>query len=239
MNLITAKGLCKSFRGREVVKGLDLEIKEGEVVALIGPNGAGKSTTLSMLLGIQKPDNGSVTFWREDYRGHIGVQLQSTPFFEGYTAAENLQLFGALYHTFLSKEQIEEKLASCKLEKAGRIPAVKLSIGQQKRLAIAVTTVHHPDLVILDEPAAGLDPRARHDIRGMIGALKAQGRAVLFTSHDMEEVERTADRVIFMKDGRIAAQGTAEELKADNKAQSLDALYLAWTDDNGIGGVNV
>lgn len=239
MNLITAKGLCKSFRGREVVKGLDLTIREGEVAALIGPNGAGKSTTLSMLLGIQKPDHGSVTFWRKDYRGHIGVQLQSTPFFEGYTAAENLQLFGALYHTFLNKAQIEEKLALCKLEEAGRTPAARLSIGQQKRLAIAVTTVHHPDLVILDEPTAGLDPRARHDIRIMIGALKAQGRAVLFTSHDMEEVERTADRVIFMKDGQIAAQGTAEELKAGSKAQSLDELYLALTDENGMEGINV
>src|SRR5690554_1552606 len=97
MKLITAKALTKRFRNREVVRGINLEIKQGEILALIGPNGAGKTTTILILIGILMPDAGSVAYWREDYRAHIGVQLQSTPFFEGCTAEENLRLFAAMY----------------------------------------------------------------------------------------------------------------------------------------------
>lgn len=95
MLLMKATGIRKQFHNREVVRGIDVEIRQGEILALIGTNGAGKSTTLAMLLGILPPDAGTITRWRDDYKAHIGVQLQSTPFFEGYTAEENLRLFAA------------------------------------------------------------------------------------------------------------------------------------------------
>lgn len=230
MNLIEAKGIHKQFRNREVVKGIDLEIRQGEVLALIGTNGAGKSTTLAMLLGILQPDSGEITRWRDDYRAHIGVQLQSTPFFEGYTAEENLALFAALYHVKLSKAQIRNKLEECSLADAGKTPAARLSGGQQKRLAIAVTAIHNPDLIILDEPAAGLDPRARQEIRRMIERLAGNKVTVLFSSHDMEEVSRIADRLILMDNGQIIAEGQPEDLLQQYHAEKLEDLYLQLTD---------
>lgn len=228
--LIEAKSLHKSYNGREVVKGIDLSIHAGEVVALIGPNGTGKSTTISMLFGIVKPDVGSVSYWREDYKAHVGVQLQSTPFFEGYTAEENLRLFSALYHVKLTKEQINQKLMGCGLLEVKKTPASRLSIGQQKRLAIVLTTLHNPDLIVLDEPTAGLDPRARHEIKKMIKDLSQNNVSVLFSSHDMEEVAQTADRVILINQGQIIAHGSPTSLLEEHSQKDLEALYLALTD---------
>lgn len=235
MLLMEAKGIRKRFHNREVVKGIDLEIRQGEILALIGTNGAGKSTTLAMLLGILPPDAGTITRWRDDYKAHIGVQLQSTPFFEGYTAEENLRLFAALYNVKMDQGQIQQKLEECNLQDAGKTLASRLSGGQQKRLAIAVTTLHHPDLMILDEPAAGLDPRARHEIRTMIVKLARNGVTVLFSSHDMEEVSRIADRIILMHEGQIAAQGEPESLLKQYHAENLESFYLELTDGTQAG----
>lgn len=232
MNLIEGKKLVKNFNNKQVIQGIDLEIKQGEILALIGPNGVGKSTTIAMLLGILAPDSGSLSYWRDDYKAHIGAQLQSTPFFEGYSAKENLRLFGALYHTNLSDKQIDQKLADCHLEDAGKTAAVKLSIGQQKRLAIGVTTVHHPELVVLDEPTAGLDPRSRHEIKAMIDSLADNNQTVLFSSHDMEEVEKLADRLIFMNHGKIVDQGQPGALIKKNQVKNLEMLYLKLTETN-------
>lgn len=229
-NLIEAKGLTKRFNGREVVKGVDIEIHKGEVLALIGTNGAGKSTTMSMLLGILKPDEGSIVRWREDYRSHMGVQLQSTPFFEGYTAEENLELFASLYNVKLSKAQILKELEKSGLAEARKTQAIRMSIGQQKRLAIAVTNIHHPELIVLDEPTAGLDPRARHEIREMILQLSKENVTVLFSSHDMEEVKRTANRLILLHKGEIVAQGNPTDLLREHQTEDLETLYLKLTE---------
>ena len=232
MNLIEGKKLVKSFKNKKVIQGIDFEIRQGEILALIGPNGVGKSTTIAMLLGILHPDAGSISYWRNDYKEHIGTQLQSTPFFEGYSAKENLKLFGALYHTNLSDIEIDKKLADCHLQEAGKTPAVKLSIGQQKRLAIGVTTVHRPELVVLDEPTAGLDPRSRYEIKEMIEGLAQNNQTVLFSSHDMEEVEKLADRLIFMNHGKIIEQGSPDELIKKHQVESLEMLYLKFTEKN-------
>jgi ABC-2 type transport system ATP-binding protein len=230
IDLIQVNKLQKSFKGREVVKGISFKISQGEIVALIGTNGAGKSTTLAMLLGMLKPDSGSITTWRADFHKHVGTQLQSTPFFEGYTVEENLALFAALYQVKLSKEDIRNKLELCNLLEARKTPAIALSGGQQKRLAIAVTTLHNPELIVLDEPAAGLDPRARHDIRALIRDLAANQSTVIFSSHDMEEVTRIADRVILMHEGRIVAEGVPQELVEQYNVDHLEALYLQLTE---------
>ena len=231
-SLIEAKDLSKTYNGCEVVKGVNLEIRNGEILALIGPNGAGKSTLISMLLGIIKPNKGSVQYWCKDYKAHVGAQLQATPFFEGYTAMENLMLFSALYNVKLTKEQLHSKLKDCGLGEAEKTPAVRLSLGQQKRLAIAVTTVHQPDIIVLDEPTAGLDPRARHEIRKMIKELQRTGVTVLFSSHDMEEVSKIADRVILLESGRIIVEGTPEYLVSEYGEENLEELYLTLTDTN-------
>ncbi|MGG0823939.1 ABC transporter ATP-binding protein [Paenibacillus turicensis] len=229
-DLIQVNKLHKSFKGREVVKGISFKISRGEVVALIGTNGAGKSTTLAMLLGMLQPDSGSIKTWRADFHKYVGTQLQSTPFFEGYTVEENLALFAALYHVRLSKEDIRNKLEVCNLLEARKTPAIALSGGQQKRLAIAVTTLHNPELIVLDEPAAGLDPRARHEIRALIRDLAANQSTVIFSSHDMEEVARIADRIIFIHEGRIVAEGEPHVLVEQFNVDHLEELYLQLTE---------
>lgn len=236
MNLIEAKGIHKKFKGREVVKGIDMEVREGEVLALIGTNGAGKTTTLAMLLGILQPDSGEIIRWRDDYRAHLGVQLQSTPFFEGYTTEENLSLFAALYNVRLNKKQICNKLEECNLLEVRKTRASRLSGGQKKRLAIAVTTIHNPDFIVLDEPEAGLDPRARHEIRRMIKQLAKNKVTVLFSSHDMEEVSRIADRLILMHHGEIITQGKPEDLLQQYQVGNLEELYLNLVDEADMRG---
>jgi len=227
--MIDAKGLTKNYGGRPVVKGVDLAVYPGEILAVIGPNGAGKSTTLEMILGLRKPDRGQVTYWTADPRRQIGVQLQDTPFFPGLTAAENLRVFASFYGVRLTREQLLALLAECGLEAAASTEASRLSGGQQKRLTIAAALVHRPAVIFLDEPTAALDPRARHEIRSIIRRISKSGTAVVFTSHDMEEVEKLADRVILVSAGEVRAAGTPAELIAAHGVSNLDELYLKLT----------
>lgn len=229
-NLIEAKNLVKRFRHTKAVNDISLEIKKGEILSIIGSNGAGKSTTIAMLLGILEPDEGTVSYWRKDYRAFVGVQLQATPFFEGYTAEENLVIFSALYGMRPDKARIAAVLDEFGLTEAGKTPAVRMSPGQQKRLAIAVTTVHRPELIVLDEPTAGLDPRGRQEVRAMIRRLAEKGTAIVFCSHDLEEVAKLSGRVILIHRGEILAQGSPGELLQEFQEESLESLYLKLTE---------
>lgn len=224
--LISACGLTKRYGGRTVVNGIDFEVFPGEVLAVIGPNGAGKSTTIEMLLGLRQPDGGQVTYWTPDPRREIGVQLQNTPFFPGLTAAENLRVFAGFYGVRLTPERLHALLAECNLKDVAHIEAARLSGGQQKRLALAAALVHAPKVVFLDEPTAALDPVARHEVRSIIRRISRSGTAVVFTSHDMEEVEKLADRVMFICGGRVRAVGTPQALAAAHGVANLDELYL-------------
>jgi ABC-2 type transport system ATP-binding protein len=230
-HLLEAHNLVKHYGHHTAVDGVNLDVSPGEVVALIGPNGAGKSTTLEIILGLRAADGGNVVFWRDDPRREIGIQLQATPFFRGLTAAENLQLFASFYGVRLSRTQIAALLERCDLAGAARTEAAKLSGGQRKRLAIALALTHSPRLLFLDEPTAALDPRARHDIRALIRSLASAGVAVVFTSHDMEEVGKLADRVVLIVAGHVRADGAPAELLARFGVASLEDLYLDLTAD--------
>lgn len=228
-HLITADGLTKKYGKRTVVKGIDFSIEKGEKLALIGTNGAGKSTTISMLLGMVKPDSGAVRYWCGDYNWKIGVQLQSTPFFEGYTAEENLHFFSALYNRKLGSEDIRDILGSCNLYEVRHTLANRLSIGQQKRLSIALTTLHNPELIVLDEPTAGLDPKARYEIKNLMDSLSKKGITIMFSSHDLDEVWNIADRLVFLHEGNIAASGNPKNLLEEFDVTNLEELYLKLT----------
>lgn len=234
VNLIEARKLVKRYGERIAVNGVSVTVAPGEVVAVIGPNGAGKSTTLEMILGLRQRDGGEVSYWTAEPRREMGVQLQTTPFFPGLTAAENLKVFAAFYGRKLSQADIDAMLAKCRLTEVARTEASRLSGGQQKRLAVAVTMVHRPKVIFLDEPTAALDPRARHEIRSLIHQLAREGTAVVFTSHDMEEVGKLADRVVLIIGGQVRAEGSPAELLAQHGAASLDALYLSLTEEEGF-----
>jgi ABC-2 type transport system ATP-binding protein len=228
-NLLEAHNLVKRYGDLVVVKDVDLIVAPGEVVGIIGPNGAGKSTTLEMVLGLRMPDNGEIVFWSKDPRRQIGVQLQTTPFFRGLTVAENLTLFANFYGVRLTKQQVADLLARCGLTEVARTEAARLSSGQQKRLAIALTLAHEPRLIFLDEPTAALDPRARHEIRELVRSLAGSGTAIVFTSHDMEEVSKLTDRVVLIVKGRVRAEGKPNDLLVKYGVNSLEELYLKLT----------
>lgn len=233
-HLIKATGISKTFGKRKVINTIDFEIKKGEVLALIGSNGAGKSTLISLLLGMNKPDCGETHLWRHDFKNHIGVQLQTTPFFEGYTTLENLSFFTALYNVKLSKAEKEEILESCRLLDAKNTLASQLSLGQQKRLSIAITTIHSPELVILDEPSAGLDPKARKEIHNLITQLSNKDVTILFSSHDMDEVLNLADRLVFLHNGEVLEEGNPTKLLTKYNVDTIETLYLHLIDKKEV-----
>ncbi|GIP31591.1 ABC transporter ATP-binding protein [Paenibacillus sp. J2TS4] len=227
--LLQAVQLTKSYGSRTVVNQVELQVFAGEILAVIGPNGAGKSTTIDMLLGLRRPDQGNVAYWRKDYLAHIGVQLQTTPFFPGLSCIENLRLFAAFYKKKLDAEKGKKLLRFCGLEEVAQAEASRLSGGQQKRLAIAIATVHEPELVFLDEPTSALDPRSRLEIHTLIRSLADAGTAVVFTSHDMEEVQKLAHRVAMIHNGSHIAGGVPEQLCEQHGVGHLNELYLKLT----------
>jgi len=222
---IQVKDAELSYGSKKVLDRLNLEIREGEVLAIIGPNGAGKSTLIDVILGLKKLDRGTVVRSLDDLKGAIGVQFQTPTFFPGLGAYDNVKLFAAVNGKAASREEIEEVLEQCHLQDAARTDAYRLSGGQQKRLAIAIALIHRPRLLILDEPTAALDPSARSEIKSMIASLAESGISVVFTSHDMSEVKRLADRIAFIMNGRVRAEGTLDELLASYGTDDLDELY--------------
>jgi ABC-2 type transport system ATP-binding protein len=230
-HLLEAHGLVKRYGNRLAVDGIDLVVAPGEVVAIIGPNGAGKSTTLEMILGLRTPDSGEVVFWCDHPRRQVGVQLQTTPFLRGLTVAENLTLVAHFYGVRLTRQEVTALLERCGLAEAARKEAARLSSGQQKRLAIALALVHQPHLIFLDEPTAALDPRARREIRELVRTLASNGTAIVFTSHDMEEVGKLAHRLVLIVSGHVRAEGTPADLLARSGAGSLEDLYLNLTQE--------
>ncbi|RSK29003.1 ABC transporter ATP-binding protein [Bacillus sp. HMF5848] len=229
MFYINANSIQKSYGQRNIVKSMNINIFKHEILAVIGPNGAGKSTTLEMLVGLRKPDKGEINYWQVQHKTHMGVQLQSVPFFPGLTTVENLQIFAAFYKKKMRKLDVEELLSRCGLTDCSHTEAAKLSGGQQKRLAIAASLIHDPELVFLDEPTAALDPRARMEIHQLIGKLYNDGKTVVLTSHDMDEVMKLAHRVIMINEGVIIAEGEPLELCKQFNAKDLDSLYLQLT----------
>ncbi len=229
MFYMKSKDIQKSYGGRKVVKGINLEVKKNEILAVIGPNGAGKSTTLEMLIGLRSSDEGTIHYWQDSFKAHIGVQLQSVPFFPGLTALENLQLFAAFYKKVLSKTDTMKLLTRCGLQESGGTEASRLSGGQQKRLAIAAALVHNPELVFLDEPTAALDPRSRQEIHELIREIFQQEKTVVFTSHDMDEVRKLATRVIMIDGGMVIAEGEPIAICQQHQVDNLEDLYIKLT----------
>lgn len=234
--LVRVRGVGKRYGSRAVLTDIDLDIYPGETVAIIGPNGAGKSTLLDLLLGLRQPDSGTVAHRSDDPRAEIGLQLQSVPYFVGFTALENMRMLAACYGLRCRDAELLSLLERCGLSEAARRDAARLSGGQQKRLALAMATVHRPRLLFLDEPAAALDPRARRDIRALIRELAGDGASIVLTSHDMEEVGLLADRILLLHGGRIVAEGAPDALLAASGADSLEELFLRCTETPSSGG---
>jgi ABC-2 type transport system ATP-binding protein len=234
--LLNVSQLSKSYGGRRAVDGVSFQVRQGQTVGLIGPNGAGKSTTVSMICGLLRADSGSVELdgvaiaqGQNDAKRKIGLVPQELALYEDLSALENLKLFGALYGLSgaLLKERCAQALQLVMLaDRAGDKPAT-FSGGMKRRLNIAAALLHEPQLLILDEPTVGVDPQSRNAIFDTLERLKAEGRALIYTSHYMEEVERLADHIVIIDHGKVLADESPAELYRRLPAQAALRAELA------------
>jgi ABC-2 type transport system ATP-binding protein len=209
---ILVRNLRKSYGSMVAVAGVSFEVEQGEFFGILGPNGAGKTTTLEMLEGLRKPDDGELTVlglppWPRNpaLLPRIGVQLQSTSFFERLTAREQIRTFASLYG--VPARRADEMLSVVGLDEQAETRAEKLSGGQAQRLSIACALVHDPELVFMDEPTGSLDPQARRNLWDLLRQINADGRTVVLTTHHMDEAETLCDRVAIMDHGEILQLG--------------------------------
>ncbi|MEX2588254.1 MAG: ABC transporter ATP-binding protein [Actinomycetota bacterium] len=216
MPAITIKGLTKSYGSLQAVRGIDLEVAEGEVFALLGPNGAGKTTTVEILEGFRKRDAGEVLVLGTDpqnagrrFREDVGVVLQQTGLDPYLTVAETLEMFGGYYpHPRPTREVIDV----VGLGEKSDVRVTKLSGGQRRRLDVGIALVGDPDLLFLDEPTTGFDPGARRNAWDMVRNLASFGKTVFLTTHYMDEAQALADRVAIISRGEIVVEGSPDTL---------------------------
>jgi ABC-2 type transport system ATP-binding protein len=219
------EGLAKSFRGHlgigrtPAVEALDLDVAPGRIFGLLGPNGAGKTTTLKMILGLIRPDRGTVRLFGKPpsdpwARARIGFLPENPYFYDYLTAEEFLDFYGRLHGMprEARRERVGHLLVRVGLEGRGRIPLRKFSKGMTQRLGLAQAILHEPDLLILDEPMSGLDPIGRREVRDLILEQRAAGRTVFFSSHILQDAEMICDRVAILVKGKVRFEGALDDL---------------------------
>lgn len=237
MQALEAKKLEKSYRGRKIVRGISVQVKQGEVVGLLGPNGAGKTTTFYMVVGLVKPDQGRVLLDGADItkmpmyqraKNGIGYLPQEPSIFRKMTVAENLM---AILETMnLSsaerKERRDNLLEELGISHLADSMAYTLSGGERRRVEIARALTLSPKFILLDEPFAGIDPLAVQDIQGIISFLKSKGIGILITDHNVRETLSITDRAYIISDGKIIEAGTSAEITASPRVRQF---YLGET----------
>jgi ABC-2 type transport system ATP-binding protein len=234
--VVEAKNLTKSYGSNEVLKGIDLRVERGTMLALLGPNGAGKTTTVRILSTLLKFDGGTVTVEGHDVatepdkvRSVIGLTGQSAAIDDLLTGRENLKMMGRLYRLTAESAaaRAQELLEEFDLVEAADRPAKTYSGGMRRRLDLAVSLIAAPPVIFLDEPTTGLDPRSRLAMWGIIKNLMAAGTSILLTTQYLEEADQLADRIVVIDGGKVIAEGTATELKSK---VGKDRLELTLTD---------
>ncbi|RTL64250.1 MAG: ATP-binding cassette domain-containing protein [Pseudonocardiaceae bacterium] len=230
---VRVEGLTKSFGATRALDGVDLEIPAGTILGLLGPNGAGKTTTVRILTTLLRPDAGravvagyDVVEHPQEVRRAIGLSGQYAAVDENLTGSENLYLVGRLYGLSrkAARARAAELLARFKLTEAAERPSKTYSGGMRRRLDLAGALVSAPQVVVLDEPTTGLDPRGRLDTWSMISELVADGATVLLTTQYLEEADQLADRIVVIDRGRAIASGTADELKSQVGGERLQVV---------------
>ena len=225
MTAISVRDLRKSYGALEAVRGIGFDVQRGEVFGLLGPNGAGKTTTVEILEGYRKRDAGEVEVLGVDparaggdWRERIGVVLQSSAMYETLTVAESLDLFAGYYSRPRPVDEVVE-VVGLREKRDERVR--RLSGGQRRRLDLGLALVGDPELIFLDEPTTGFDPRARRRAWETIRSLRELGKTILLTTHYLDEAERLADRVAVLRQGEIVAVGPPAELIGTTPATEI------------------
>lgn len=250
--MLIARGLCKAYGNLVAVQDVSLSVSSGEIVGLLGPNGAGKSTTVAMLCGIATPDAGIITVdaipladGAHAAKSLIGLVPQDLALIDALPALDNIMLFGSLYglRGGLLRARAREALELVGLGDRARSRPATFSGGMKRRLNIACALVHDPKVLVLDEPTVGIDPQSRNHIFENLETLRSRGKALLYTTHYMEEVERLCDRIIILDHGHVVADDTKQALRARLPASAarryeisgaIDPPLLADLDARGI-----
>jgi ABC-2 type transport system ATP-binding protein len=219
-------GVVKRFGAVTAVDGIDLQIRAGEVVALLGPNGAGKTSTVDMLLGLSQPSEGSVQVYGRPPQeavalGLVSAVMQTGGLLKDYTVEETVKLTAVLFGR--PARSVDEALERAGIADIRKRLVGKCSGGQQQRLRFAMALLPDPELLILDEPTTGMDVGGRHDFWTAIRQDARGGRTVIFATHYLEEADAYADRVVFVRRGRVVADGTAAEVKAMASGRTIRA----------------
>lgn len=235
-SMLSVSGLTKTYNdGTKAVDEITFDVQPNEIVGLLGPNGAGKTTTINMILGVLEPTSGSITIEGKDLRSQRKSALRRTNFAAVYaplpgnlTVEENLHVFGLLYDVKQLPERIEAVIQEFRLEPFRKTKTGILSSGEQTRVSLAKAMLNQPQLLLLDEPTASLDPSIAKDLREHIRRFAKQGTGgVLWTSHNMYEVEEVCDRVMFLSKGKILLSGEPQKLLAEHSKSSLEELFIA------------
>jgi ABC-2 type transport system ATP-binding protein len=232
--ILSVERLCKSFGDLAAVDRVSFHVAPGEIVGLVGPNGAGKTTTINMILGVLAPSAGRIEIEGLDLETGRSRALARTNFAAVYaplpgnlTVEQNLRVFGMIYGVEGLSERVEQLLAGYDLARFRKTKAGVLSSGEQTRLGLAKAMLNRPRLLLLDEPTASIDPSTARDIRAGVLDFVGEGHGgVLWTSHNMYEVEAVCHRVLFLARGRIVLQGDPKTLPGEHGAASLDDLFV-------------
>jgi ABC-2 type transport system ATP-binding protein len=232
--VIEVEGLSKRFGSRQAVDGLSLCARAGEIYGFLGPNGAGKTTTIRMLLGILAPDAGAIRICsrrvrRSDRAGRmlVGAVSEVQHLYNDMTCRGYLRFFADLYGVGRAEARVAEMLADVGLADRAADRAVDLSKGLQQKLGLARALLHNPPVLILDEPVSGLDPHGIREVREIILRERSRGRLVFLSSHVLSEIERTADRVGIIRQGRLLYEGTVGDILA--RYTTLEDAFVAMT----------
>lgn len=231
---LDVRHLCKRYGNIAAVDDVSLTVRHNEVVGLLGPNGAGKTTTINMILGVLEPSSGSIAIEQCDLAKRRSQALAHTNFAAVYaalpgnlTVSQNLRFFGMIYGIDGLKERVTALIEQFELGALRDTRAGLLSSGEQTRLALAKAVINQPRLLLLDEPTASLDPAAADTIRTRIRDLvEHNGCGVLWTSHNMYEVQEVCDRVLFLSHGRILLEGDPKTLPREHGLESLEELFI-------------
>jgi len=251
-NIIEVRNLTKNFHDLTAVDNISFGVKKGEIFAFLGPNGAGKTTTIKMITTLLSPSAGEIRINgydaqkdQNEVRRSFGIVFQDPSLDDELTAYENMEFHGMLYKVpkDVLKERIENLLRFVELWDRKNDLVKHFSGGMKRRLEIARGFIHHPKILFLDEPTLGLDPQTRNHIWDYIRNLnKEEGITVFFTTHNMQEAERIADKIAIIDHGKIVTQGNSEELKLQTKTSSLEDAFLELTGhdirDEQVNGVD-